>query len=109
METVDKYKIEKNEDIVKIYSDVESELLKLDKWKTKAQKRMDEINNIADKIEEISKLKNKEVEVNTRVKEDKEKKEELRALAKTYDYCIKEYNEEIREEQSKDKKENKER
>lgn len=109
LETVDKYKIEKNEDIVKIYSDVESELLKLDKWKTKAQKRMDEINNIADKIEELSKLKNKEVEVNTRVKEDKEKKEELRALAKTYDYCIKEYNEEIREEQSKDKKENKER
>ena len=109
LETVDKYKIEKNEDIVKIYNDVETELLKLSKWKTKAQKRMDEINNIADKIEELSKLKDKEVEVNTRVKEDKEKKEELRALAKTYDYCIKEYKDDIKEEQAKDKKENKER
>lgn len=108
LETVDKYKIEQREDVIKIYTEVEKELVRLNKWKTKAQKRIEEIESIAEKINELNLIKEKNIEVDRKIEEDKNKEAELKELVKTYDRCIarveeKEKESEINKENNEDK------
>ena len=53
---VDKYKVESPEDAVKIINKCEDDLVKLDSWKSKAERRLLEIKEIESQLEEVSKI-----------------------------------------------------
>lgn len=76
------------EEVVKVYNTLEIELNKISRWKSKAQKKMDEVKELADKLNaQIKAVNNKEDEL--KLKED-----ELKNVLNTFDRCKnKEYEE----------------
>lgn len=69
------------EEVVQIYNKLEDEINKIYKYKSKMQKKIDEVNLIAKEINEINNLDKIE-------KEDKDKLEQLKLTMKVYDNCI---------------------
>lgn len=106
---IDKYNITSSEEVVKMYQETELKIIKLNKWKAKAENTVNEVKNISADINKLTKIKEKTIEVNKKIEESEEKKKELRKIAEAYDNAIKEHGEEVNKFQENKKNPNKER
>lgn len=75
---------ENREDVVKAYNNLEIELRKIKQWKSKAQKKIDDVNLL---VEEINKI-NKQMEmVKSKEQECYNKQSEFKTTLEVYDRC----------------------
>ena len=79
--TIQSNEFNTREEVVKVYNGLENELQKINNWKSKTQKKMDEINSLA------AKLNSQMEQVNIKEQELKLKEEDLRNVLNTFDRC----------------------
>ena len=77
LNTIQNGTFETREDVVKEFNNIEIELAKISKWKSKAEKKLDEIDGLAEKLRMVN---NKENELNS-------KKDDLKNVLNTFDRC----------------------
>ena len=78
LNTIQNGTFETREDVVKEFNNIEIELAKISKWKSKTEKKLDEIDGLAEKLRMVN---NKENELNS-------KKDDLKNVLNAVDYCI---------------------
>ena len=81
MLTIQSNEFNTREEVVKVYNGLENELQKINNWKSKAQKKMDEINSLA------TKLNSQMEQVNMKEQELKLREDDLRNVLNTFDRC----------------------
>ena len=79
--TIQSNEFNTREEVVKVYNGLENELQKINNWKSKAQKKMDEINSLA------AKLNSQMEQVNMKEQELKLREDDLRNVLNTFDRC----------------------
>ena len=79
--TIQSNEFNTREEVVKVYNGLENELQKINNWKSKAQKKMDEINSLA------AKLNSQMEQVNMQEQELKLREDDLRNVLNTFDRC----------------------
>lgn len=75
---------ENREDVVNAYNNLDIELRKINQWKSKAQKKIDDVNLLAEEINKI----NKQMElINNKEQECCDKQNEFKNTLEVYDRC----------------------
>ena len=78
LHTIQNNEFNTREEVVKEFNNIEIELAKISKWKSKTEKKLDEIDGLAEKLRMVN---NKENELNS-------KKDDLKNVLNAVDYCI---------------------
>ena len=81
LHTIQNNEFNTREEVVKVYNGLENELEKINNWKSRAQKKMNEVESLA------AKLNSQMEQVNIKEQELKLKEEDLRNVLNTFDRC----------------------
>ena len=81
LHTIQNNEFNTREEVVKVYNGLENELEKINNWKSKAQKKMNEIESLA------AKLNSQMEQVNIKEQELKLREQDLRNVLNTFDRC----------------------
>lgn len=92
LNTIQSNNFESREDVVKVFNNLGDQLESINRWISKAQKKMNDVNLMADELIKLSEqqrlIKEKEMRI-------KEKEKELKNVLNTFDRCIKKEYESI--------------
>ena len=93
--TINNNDFDTREQVVQAYNNLEQELLKINKWKSKADKKLQEVNLLAEEINKI----NKQIEmVNNKEQQLKDKENDFKNVMNVYDKAIRKEHEKLYKE-----------
>lgn len=100
---VDKYKVEKPEQVIRVINECENDIEKLYAWKTKAEKKLMELRKLENMLEEVGKVDTAIKKADDNISDRKYKINDMKAILEELDRLKKERDKEKNKDKDKDR------
>lgn len=100
---VDKYKVEKPEQVIRVINECENDIEKLYAWKTKAEKKLMELRKLENMLEEVGKVDAAIKKADDNISDRKYKINDMKAILEELDRLKKERDKEKNKDKDKDR------